>query len=248
MNVSTVKSQLKMLRLNAAAKEIDDLLQNAKRAIDLNWLSTLLQKELDQRHEDNLRIRIKAGKFPELTTLEGFDFGFNPDINETQIKELATLAFIDQKQIALFLGPPGVGKTHIAISIGLLAIHQGKRVYCTSAKRLSQDISSFKARNNLDVLFKKILNAHLWILDDWGVVSLDKEVAGEIFDLMDRRKQTTAMILTSNRDICEWEQVFPDLILANATIDRIFDRAQTFIFQGRSYRLKNQIDFQQQIG
>lgn len=246
MNTAIIKNQLRTLRMYTAAKEIDDFIAESKKAIDLDWLSLFLQKELDQRYENNLQARIKAGKFPEITALESFDFDFNPKIDQDKIRKLADLSFVEKKQIALFLGSPGTGKTHLAIGIGLLAVHQGKKVYCTSTKRLSQEILSHKARNNMDLLFKKILGSHLWILDDWGVVSLEKEVAEEIFDLMDRRKQTTAMILTSNRDVTEWGQMFPDLILANATVDRIFDRAHTILFKGPSYRLKNRIDLNTQ--
>ncbi len=170
-----------------------------------------------------------------------FDFSFNPDIDEEKIRELATLKFIDQNQIALFLGAPGVGKTHLALAIGVLAVQDGRRVFCASAKRLGQEILLGKMRGSLDHLFKRMLSAHLWVIDDWGVVSMSREVAEEIFDLMDRRKQSSAMILTSNRDVSEWAEVFPDPIIANATVDRIFDRAKTVLFKGQSYRLKGRI-------
>jgi DNA replication protein DnaC len=100
-------------------------------------------------------------------------------------------------------------------------------------------------RNSLDELFRKMLIAKLWIIDDWGVVTLQREVAEEIFDLFDRRKYSSAMILTSNRDIEEWPQVFPDPVIANATIDRIFDRAETLVFKGDSYRLKGKIQIRE---
>jgi DNA replication protein DnaC len=242
MNTQTIKSQLQALRMTTAANELEDMLASSKRAVNLEWLADLLQREIDQRRENNLRARIKAGKFPEETSLETFDYEYNP-LEKDKILELASLSFVQKRQIALFLGPPGTGKTHVAIALGLLAIQAGKKVYCSSAKRLARDIQVHKARNALDVLFKKILGSHLWILDDFGVVSMQKDVAEEVFDLMDRRKQTTAMILTSNRDVSEWDQVFPDLIIANATVDRMFDRAKTVIFQGNSYRLKDRLDF-----
>ena len=93
----------------------------------------------------------------------------------------------------------------------------------------------------LDTLFKKILSCKLWILDDWGVISMDRDVAEEVFDLLDRRKQTSALILTSNRAVEEWADIFPDPILASATIDRLFDRAEILTYQGDSYRLKGRI-------
>jgi DNA replication protein DnaC len=241
MNVETMKTQLSTLRLATAAQELEGVIEKQKKAVSLSWVSELLERELDARKAKGLKKRIFAAKFPEITSLETFDFSFNPDIDEEKVRDLATLKFMEQNQIALFLGAPGVGKTHLALAIGVLAVKEGKRVYCTSAKRLSQDILLAKHHNNLDVLFKKILQSHLWIIDDWGVISMTREVAEEVFDLLDRRKQTSAMILTSNRDVSEWAEVFPDPVIANATVDRIFDRAKTVLFKGQSYRLKGRI-------
>ena len=241
MDIETVRSQLKFLRLNVAAAEIEAVLASQKKAVSLGWLGDLLERELDARKENALNARIKAAKFPEATTLEGFDFTFNPEIDEAAIRRLATLGFIQQNRIALFLGNAGTGKTHLAIAIGILAARVGHRVYCSSAKRLHAQIIEAKLKNSLGDLFKKILSSKLWIIDDWGVVHHPREVAEEIFDLMDRRKHTSAMILTSNRDVEEWPQVFDDPVVSNITIDRIFDRADTIIFKGESYRLKGKI-------
>jgi DNA replication protein DnaC len=241
MDIETIRSQLKSLRLIVAATEIDAVLGNQKKAVSLGWLGELLERELDARKENALNSRIKAAKFPEATTIEGFDFEFNPEIDETAIRRLATLGFIQQNRIALFLGNAGTGKTHLAIAIGILAARAGHRVYCSSAKRLHAQIIEAKLKNSLGDLFKKILSSKLWIIDDWGVVHHPREVAEEIFDLMDRRKHTSAMILTSNRDVEEWPQVFDDPVVSNITIDRIFDRADTVIFKGESYRLKGKI-------
>jgi DNA replication protein DnaC len=242
MNPDIIKQLLTSLRLPTAARELDAVLSSQKKAVSLGWASDLLERELDARRENSLNHRLKAARFPEITTLEAFDFSFNPDIDEDKIRELATLNFMNHNQIALFLGAPGVGKTHLALAIGVLAVRAGKRVYCTSAKRLSQEIMLGKIRGNLDQVFKRLLTAQLWIIDDWGVVSMNREVAEEIFDLMDRRKHSSAMILTSNRDVSEWAQVFPDPVIANATVDRIFDRARTVLFKGQSYRLKGRIE------
>jgi DNA replication protein DnaC len=241
MNPEILKSQFTTLRLPTAARELEGVLAEQKKAVSLGWVSSLLERETDARREKSFKHRLKTARFPEITTLEGFDFSFNPDIDEEKIRDLATLKFMDQNQIALFLGAPGVGKTHLALAIGVLAVQAGRRVYCTSAKRLAQEIMLGKLRNNLDSFFKKLLAAQLWIIDDWGVVSMSREVAEEIFDLMDRRKHSSAMILTSNRDVSEWGEVFPDQIIANATVDRIFDRAKTVFFKGPSYRLKGRI-------
>jgi DNA replication protein DnaC len=241
MNTKTVKSLLTKLQLSTAANELEEVLANQTKAVTLDWVAELLEREIDARQEKSLKRRLHEARFPELTTLESFDFSFNPDIDENKIKELASLDFIDQRRIALFLGAPGVGKTHIALAIGLRAVQEKKRVYCASAKRLGNEILLAKNKGTLDSLFKRILSSHLLIIDDWGVVSMEREIAEEIFDLMDRRKNSTAMILTSNRDVSEWGEVFPDPIVANATIDRIFDRPISVLFKGDSFRLKGRI-------
>jgi len=241
MNVQTLQTQMKTLKLKTASQELEEVLIKYKKAVTLDWTIDLFQREIDSRAEKTIQARIKKASFPELTSLESFDWDFNSKINRQKIESLATLKFIEQNQIALFLGAPGTGKTHLALALGIKAAKEGYRVLCTSAKRLSQSIMTAKLKNNLDYLFKKILSAQLWIIDDWGVVSMNREVAEEVFDLLDRRKQTSAMILTSNRDINEWGQVFPDPVIANATVDRIFDRAEIILFNGKSFRLKGKI-------
>ena len=242
MNIETVNNQFKTLKLHTAATELQEVLAKHKKAVSLSWISELLEREIDSRREKSLMARIKKANFPEVTTLETFDWSFNPNINEQQIRELATLNFIGNHQICLFLGQPGTGKTHLALAIGVLAANRGYRVYCNSLKKLAENILQAKMKNNLNALFKKILSARLWILDDWGVTTMTREIAEEVFDLLDRRKYSSAMILTSNRDVDEWPQVFPEPVLANATIDRIFDRADISIFTGKSYRLKGKIN------
>ncbi len=127
------------------------------------------------------------------------------------------------------------------------AVYRGHRVFCTSVKRLSQQIAHAHARNTLDLLFEKILSSRLWILDDWGVVSMKSEIAEEVFNLLDRRRHSSALLLTSNRDVEEWGSVFSDPVLAGAAIDRLFDRPRVVHFIGRSYRLKGKISLQNDV-
>lgn len=248
MNTETIKAQLQELRMKTAAREVDDVLAKEKKTVALEWLSTLLSREIDARRESAVQSRIRRAEFPEVTSLESFNWDFNPDIDRRAVEELATLKFIDGNEIALFLGKPGTGKTHLALALGVKAVHRGHRVFCTSVKRLSQAIANARARNTLDILFKKILSSRLWILDDWGVVSMKSEIAEEVFDLLDRRRHSSALILTSNRDVSEWGQVFPDPILAGAAIDRLFDRASILTFIGKSYRLTPKINITDSSG
>lgn len=231
--------------MHTAARELDEILAVQKKTVHLGWISQLFEREIDARAERAASSRIKRAEFPEVTTLEGFDWDFNPDIDEDRIRTLATLEFVKGHQNALFLGKPGTGKTHLALAIGILAAHAGYRVYCSNAKKLITQIVIAKAKNSLDVFFKRVLASDLWILDDWAVVSMNREVAEEVFDLFDRRKYSTALLLTSNRDIDEWPQVFPEPVLAAAAIDRLFDRTEVITFLGESYRLKGKINFRE---
>lgn len=241
MDLEVVRNQLRQLKLATASREIEEVLSTSKKAVNLDWISRLLEREIDARKEGSLRARLITARFPEIKSWESFDFSFNPAIDQLGLDELKTLAFLKQNRIVQFLGSPGTGKSHLATAIGVIAVHQGHKVYWSSAKKLQADIFEARAKNNLDLLFKKILSAKLWIYDDFGVVSYPREIAEEVFDLLDRRKHTSAMILTSNRDVKEWCQVFPDAVIANAAIDRMFEHAIVHVFQGKSYRLKGKI-------
>lgn len=241
MNITAMQTQLRSLKLSTAARELEDVLGKHKSAVSVGWVSELLEREIDARRGRAIQKRIVRAEFPEVRTLEDFDWKFNPKIDRTKVEELGTLEFVQNNQIALFLGAPGTGKTHLALALGVRAATQGYRVYCASIKKLIHEITVAKLRNTLDGLFKRMLSSQLWLIDDWGVVSMSREVAEEVFDLFDRRKCSSAMVLTSNRAIEEWGAVFADPVLANATVDRIFDRAEIVEFQGKSYRLKGRI-------
>jgi DNA replication protein DnaC len=241
MNVEGIRQQLKGLKLSTAASELETVLSRHRQAVSLDWVAELLEREMDARRQRAVQKRIDRAEFPEVTTLESFDWKFNPKIDQTKVEELAGLSFVQDNRIALFLGATGLGKTHLALAIGALAAKEGHRVFCASTKKLIQLIEIAKIKNTLDALFKRMLSSKLWIIDDWGVVSMKRETAEEVFDLFDRRKYSSAMLLTSNRDVEEWGGVFPEPVLANATIDRMFDRAEIVVFQGKSYRLKGRI-------
>lgn len=243
MTIDTIRDQLKSLRLPQAALELESVLAKSKGKADVRWLAELLEVELDARKDNAIERRIKRADFPERRSLEQFNWEFSSKLPREKIEELSNLKFIDSNEIALFLGAPGTGKTHCAIAIGMSAARAGHSVFCTSVKRLGTKIRKAQERNNLDILFKQILTTKLWILDDWGVVSMPRDVSEEIFDLFDRRKHNSAMILTSNRDVDEWPQVFSDPVLAGAAIDRMFENANVCIFEGPSHRMKGRIKF-----
>lgn len=239
MNVQSIKAQLRELRMHTAFQEIDMVVQKQNsKTIHFDWVADLLSREIDARKERAVLGRIKRADFPETTSLETFDWDFNPLISKDAVEQLTTLEFIDRNEVVLLLGKPGTGKTHIATAIGVKAVYRGDRVFSTSLKKLIALITTAKAKNSLDLLFKKVLSARLWILDDWGIITMQPHIAEEVFDLLDRRRRCGALILTSNRDVDEWHSCFHDPVIASAAIDRIFDRPHVVTFEGESYRLK----------
>jgi DNA replication protein DnaC len=245
MIIDVIRDQLKQLRMPAAAVEVENQLRAGKRGQDIKWLSELLAIELDGRTDNAIERRIKKAEFPERRSFEQFNWDFNKKLPRESIESLKDLKFVESNEIALFLGAPGTGKSHLAIALGMAAAQAGHSVYCTSVKRLGTKIRKAREANKLDILFKQILTSKLWILDDWGVVTMSRDVSEEIFDLFDRRKHNSAMILTSNRDVEEWPQVFTDPILAGAAIDRMFENAHICIFEGPSHRMKGRIMFRE---
>lgn len=245
MIIDVIRDQLKQLRMPTAAVEVENQLRAGKRGQDIKWLSELLAIELDGRADNAIERRIKKAEFPERRSFEQFNWDFNKKLPREKIESLKDLKFVESNEIALFLGAPGTGKSHLAIALGMIAAQAGHSVYCTSVKRLGTKIRKAREANKLDILFKQILTSKLWILDDWGVVTMSRDVSEEIFDLFDRRKHNSAMILTSNRDVEEWPQVFADPILAGAAIDRMFENAHICIFEGSSHRMKGRIMFRE---
>lgn len=238
MNVEVIGQQLSELKLKVASSELINVISRNKKSVALDWLSDLLSMEIDSRKELSLQTRIKRARFPEIKSLESFNFGFNENLDKEKIMELSKLNFIKGREVVLFLGQPGTGKTHVGIAIGLKAVSRGQHVYWTTMKNLVYEIKRHKERNELNLLFKRILQSELLIIDDWGVITVERDVAEEVFDLLDRRRLSSSLLLTSNRAVEEWPEVFPDQIIANATIDRIFDRAEIVQFVGKSYRLE----------
>ena len=201
MNVETVKTQLKTLHLSAAAQGLQEVLAERGAAAELGWVAELLERELDARRERAITRRIDNAEFPEVKTLEGFYWGFNRKLDRAAIEELADLEFVKRRGIALFLGQTGTGKTHHALGLGLKAAKEGLRVYCASVKKLIAEIEFARSRNSLAALFRRILSAQLWIIDDWGVVSMSREVSEEVFDLLDRRKMNSAMLAEAAKNM-----------------------------------------------
>ena len=235
-----VQTQLTRLKLSRIRDCLDPLAEQAAKQewTYLDFLERLLDAEVSARFERDVAMKTKLAHFPFSKTLDQFDFSFQPALNERQIRELAALRFIANGENLLFLGPPGVGKTHLAISLGVAAIAQGWSVYFLTVVDLLEMLQRDAKEDRLNHRLKTLCRPKLLILDEMGYFPLDRLTAQFLFQLVSRRYQKGSIILTSNKSYGEWGEVFADQVLASAILDRLLHHSTTINIRGHSYRLR----------
>ena len=236
-----VQGYLSRLKLASIQDCLDPMAEEAtkKEWTYLEFLEQLLDAEVSARYERDMAMKTKLAHFPYHKTLEQFDFKFQPSLNERQVRELATLRFIANGENLLLLGPPGVGKTHLAISLGMAAIAQGFSVYFLSLVDLLEMLQKDIKEDRLNHRLKTLCRPKLLILDEMGYFPLDRTTAQFLFQLVSRRYQKGSILLTSNKSYGEWGDIFADQILASAILDRLLHHSSTINIRGQSYRLKD---------
>lgn len=244
--------QLKSIRLSAMAQALPVRLQEA-RANDmphLDFLSALVEDELDKRKERLLQRRIKAAQFPVMKALDDFDFSFNPGIQKKIILDLASCRFVHKAESILFLGPPGVGKTHLAIGIGLSAIHSGYTVLYKSVFDLVEDMMEAAALGSRREMIARLCKPDVLIIDEFGMKNLKATASEDLLEIFHRRYHQGATIIATNRPIEDWGKILGDHAATSAILDRFLDNVHIIKITGRSYRLKkikdNEVDKKQE--
>lgn len=243
LELEKVRGQLESLKLLTAAAHLEGRLQAAteRQASYLAFLADLLEGELTVRQQRHLDMHTRMARLPYRKTLAEFDFSFQPSIDEKTIRELATMTFVRQAANVVFLGPPGVGKTHLAVALAMEALSQGFSVYFITMAQLVDDLRRAHEGRRLDVRMRQYLRPKLLILDEAGYTHLDPMAANLVFQLVNTRYERGSIILTSNKSFGEWGELFGDAVLASAVLDRLLHHSHIVNIRGQSYRLREKV-------
>lgn len=240
----TLTKNLRNLKLSGVVKTIEVRNEQAikEKLSYMEFLELLIEDELTNRKDNSYKKRSQKAHFPFTKALEEYDFNFQPTLNRQEIYNLATCEFIRKKENIVFIGPPGTGKTHLSISIGIKALQQGYKVIFTTVSDMMSALFESKADNSYAQKLKYYLSCDLLILDELGFRKLNEHIVDQFYEIISQRYEKGSLIITSNKTFDEWGNIFWDSILASAILDRIVHHCHLVLIKGESFRMKEQKD------
>ncbi len=245
MNSSYSKliENLEYLKLTQMVLHLDETIDFMNRN-ELSFTDALIKLtdyEIDMKEINMVKAMVKVAAFPHLKEIKDFDFSFQPSINKEQILDFETLRFIERKENIVFLGSSGVGKTHLATSIGIAAAKKRTSTYFIKCNDLILNLKKAQLENRLEARLKHYSKYKLLIIDEIGYLPIDEDDAKLFFQLIDMRYEKKSTIFTTNSNFKSWSEIFQDPKIANAILDRVLHHASVVNIVGDSYRLKNHI-------
>lgn len=240
--MDTLIKNLKDLKLSGAAKTIAVRNEQAikEKLSYMEFIELLIDDEQGNRKDNGYKKRFHKAHFPATKNLEEYNFNFQPSLNRQEIYNLATCEYIKKKENVVFIGPPGTGKTHLAISLGGKALLQGYKVIFTTVADMMTTLFASKADNSYNQKLRYYLSPDLLILDELGFRKLNEHIVDQFYEIISQRYENGSLIITSNKTFDEWGNVFWDPILASAILDRIVHHCHLIVIKGDSFRMKEQ--------
>ncbi|MFH1728438.1 MAG: IS21-like element helper ATPase IstB [Pseudomonadota bacterium] len=237
-----MKKKLTTFKLAGISKALEDKIEYAKSSslAHLEFLNNLLDEEELSRKNNSLKKRISKSKMSKFgkKRIEGFDFNFQPSINQSQILDIATCSFMYKKENIIFLGKPGTGKTHLATSIGFKALLRGHKVLFTTAYDLIKELYQSRADGSYHKRIEDYIKPDLLIIDELGFKKFTQNAVDDLFEIINQRYENSSIIITSNKSFEDWGNILFDQVLASAIIDRLIHHSQIISIKGESYRAK----------
>lgn len=239
--LAELQQSMNSLHLTEAARIVEESLREAesKQWTYRQFLQSIFQYELKRREEKQLAKRYKWASFPEIKTLEEFHLEEQQSLSKRQLQQLRELLWLEQTYNLIFLGPPGVGKTHLAIGLGIEALNKGFKVSFVTMDTLIHLLKTQEITRSAQYKLKRILNSDLVILDDLMFMAMDRQEANLFFQLINKLYGQTSIILTSNKGPEDWGELLGDPAITTAILDRILHKSEVIHLHGDSYRLKH---------